>query len=63
LATIVPGAAKLIQPPMNADKANASQAQHDALDLQARAAEVAQQADTFSRNTAPRALQTVMAPR
>jgi hypothetical protein len=48
---------------MNADKANASQAQHDALDLQARAAEVAQQADTFSRNPAPRALQTVMAPR
>jgi hypothetical protein len=36
---------------MNADKANASQAQHDALDLQARVAEVAQQADTFSKSS------------
>ena len=43
LATIVPGAAKIIQPPMNADKASASQAQDDALDVQTRVADVEQQ--------------------
>jgi len=37
LATIVPGAAKIIQPPMNADKVRASRAQDDALDVRAQA--------------------------
>ena len=49
MATIAPGAAKIIQPPMNADKVSESQAQHDALDVQTRVAEIEQQADLQAR--------------
>ena len=49
LATIVPDATKIIQPPMNADKTSASQAQDDALEVQTRVAEVEQQADLQAR--------------